>query len=317
MSKTFFKFISMFCALGILSFENLASSPSLKKFHAGIYINRINDFNVKTGTAEVDFWYWVVCNDENVSLQNLDLSNGKLKSVGDVITQKKDGRFYISCRYIAYAKCILDMRNFPFDEQCITLSFEDGDLTSDLMVFVPDAVNSGIDPTSQMNGWKVKNIEYKVGEHYYPSTFGDLDITTGQGSSYSQFKVNIFLTRRGSFWEIMFKYFWAVSVAVIVGLFSLLIRVRDLDGRFGMAVGALFAHVGCSFLISEMLPPSPSISTAELVSGISLGFIMLFLIESIISLNLYNGGHKKFSRWLDFSVFSFSILCLGGICFFI
>ncbi len=283
----------------------------------GIYVNRINSCKIKTGTAEVDFWYWVVSNDENASLQNLDLSNGKLQPIGDVITQKKDGKFYLSRRYIAYAKCILNMEKFPFDEQCLQLLFEDGDLTSDQMVFVPDIVNSGIDPASHMNEWKVKNIEYKVGEHHYPSTFGDLDIPSGEGSSYSQFNVSILLARRGSFWEIMFKYFWAVIISVMVGLFSLLIRVCDLDGRFGMAVGALFAHVGCSFLISEMLPQSPSISIAELFSSVSLGFIMLFLIESIFSLRIYNAGHQKFSRQLDISVFFFSIVSLGGICFFI
>ncbi|MBO4630558.1 MAG: hypothetical protein J5858_01410 [Lentisphaeria bacterium] len=317
--KTFIKSICLFCALFFLSAEGFAATaPStVKKFHSGVFINRINDFDVKTGTAEVDFWYWVITEGESVSLQNLELSNGKLEPVGDVITQKKDGKFYSSRRFIAHVKCILNMENFPFDVQHVILSFEDGELTSDQMVFVPDVANSGIDSTYHMNEWDVKNIEYRVGTHHYSSSFGYLDIPSGQGSLYSHFNVDITLARRGSFWQKLFKYFWAIVVSVIVGLFSLLIRVCDLDGRFGMAVGALFANVGCSFLLSDKLPQSPGVSLAEWVSYVSLGFIMLFLVESILSLTIYNSGHQKFSRRLDFCVFALSILFYSGIWFFI
>lgn len=315
--QVFVKSIFLFCALFLLAVQGSAASPSPRKYRCGVFVNRINDFDVKTGTAEVDFWYWVVSDGESVSLQNLELSNGKLEPVGDVITQKKNGKFYASRRFIANIKCVLNMENFPFDVQHVVLSFEDGELTRDQMVFVPDVANSGIDSTYHMNEWDIKNIEYKVGTHRYSSSFGYLNIPSGQGSLYSQFNVVITLARRGSFWQKLFKYFWAIAVSVIVGLFSLLIRVCDLDGRFGMAVGALFANVGCSFLLSDKLPQSPGVSLAEWVSYISLGFIMLFLVESILSLAVYNSGHRKFSRRLDFCVFALSILFYGGIWFFI
>lgn len=320
--------LKLFCLLCALCLPGLAaaaepgygastSSPAApKRFRSGIFINRINDFDVKTGTVELDFWYWVICDGDVPSLQNLELSNGKLEAVGDVITQKKDGKNYVSRRYIAQAKCMVDMTKFPFDRQQIVLSFEDSELTADQMVFVPDEVNSGIDSDFRMNEWVTDKIQYRVGSHHYASSFGYLDIPAGQGSDYSQFVVMITLHRRGGFWQKIFKYFWAVVISVIVGLFSLLIRVCDLDGRFGMAVGALFANVGCSFLLSDKLPESPNVSLAEWVSYISLGFIMLFLVESIISLAIYNSGHEKFSKRLDWCVFALSLLCYSGIWFF-
>ena len=308
------KSFDLFCVL-CLAMSTAVAAP--KEFRSGVFINRINEFDVKTGTAEVDFWYWVITTGEAASLQNLELSNGKLEPVGDVITQKQDGKFYISRRYIAKVKCVLDLARFPFDRQRVALSFEDGELTGDQMVFVPDVTNSGIDANFQMNEWNIKDLRYEVGVHHYSSSFGYLDIPSGQGSDYSQFNVLITLDRRGNFVQKLFKYFWAVVVSVIVGLFSLLIRVCDLDGRFGMAVGALFANVGCSFLLSDKLPESPGVSLAEWVSYISLGFIMLFLVESILSLTIYNSGHQKFSRRLDFCIFALSLVCYGGIWFFI
>ena len=310
--KVIFLIVFCFITVGIH-----AEDAPPKKYRNGVYINRINEFDVIKGKAEVDFWYWLVSADSSATLQNLELSNGTMEPVGEIITQKKDGLHYLSRRYVAQVQCKLDMEKFPFDQQQIILSFEDSDLTSDQMIFVPDTVNSGIDQTFNMNEWEIKGISYQTGKHHYSSSFGYLDIPSGQGSDYSQFNVIITLTRRGSVLQKLFKYFWAVVVSVIVGLFSLLIRVCDLDGRFGMAVGALFANVGCSFLLSDKLPESPCVSTAEWVSYISLGFIMVFLVESIISLAIYNRDHTTFSKWLDWGTFLACFIGYTGMWFFI
>lgn len=319
MQRLFFspKWLLMLAAVCFLLPESMADSPSPKKYTCGVFINRINSFDVKEGNAELDFWYWAISTGEAASLQNLELSNGKMEPVGDAVTQKQDGKFYVSRRYIAQVKCALDMVRFPFDKQRVMLSFEDSELTSDQMVFLPDVANSGIDTVFRMNEWEIEKIEYRVGVHHYSSSFGYLDIPSGQGSDYSQFNVIVTLDRRGSFWQKVFKYFWAVVVSVIVGMFSLLIRACDLDGRFGMAVGALFANVGCSFLLSDSLPQSPCVSLAEWVSYVSLGFIMLFLLESILSLAIYNCGYEKFSRRMDFITFGLSFVGYLGIWFFV
>ena len=316
-----FSLARLFIAILLFSFMTAglhAGSASPKKYRNGVYINRIYNFDIKKGTAEVDFWYWFVSEDSSATLQNLDLSNGKLQPLGEVITQKGKGLYYLSRRYVAEVQCLLELDRFPFDRQRIVLSFEDGDLTSDLMVFTPDRINSGIDSAVSLNEWEVNKIEYQVGNHHYPSSFGDLDLPTGEGSDYSQLNVIVTVARRGSIWQKLFKYFWAVAVSVFVGLFSLLIRVCDLDGRFGMAAGALFANVGCSFLLSDHLPESPSVSFAEWISFISLGFIMVFLIESIVSLAIYNRGNTLLSRRLDLSTFFVSLACYAAVwCLFI
>ena len=316
--------ILLFCCIAVeIHAEGEANAEAIteaslpRQYRNGVFINRINEFDVKRGMAEIDFWYWLTTTDNSATLQNLELSNGKLEPMGEPITQKRKGLFYISRRYVAQVQCTLNLEKFPFDQQRIVLSFEDGDLTSSQMVFIPDRINSGIDPAFKMNEWDIKDIEYQTAKHHYNSSFGYLDIPAGEGSDYSQFNVIVTLTRRGSVLQKLFKYFWAVVVSVIVGLFALLIRVCDLDGRFGMAVGALFANVGCSFLLSDKLPESPCVSTAEWVSYISLGFIMVFLVESIISLAIYNRGYTKFSKQLDWGTFIVSIVGYIGMWFFI
>lgn len=279
------------------------NSSEIKKYHSGVYINRINSFDVKTGVAEIDIWYWCVTDKAEASLQTLDLSNGKLEAIGEPVKQKYGNRYYVSRRYLAQVQCLIDISRFPFDKQQIVLAFEDGEFTSDQMVFSPDIRNSGIDPAFKMGEWDIAQISYKTGSHNYPTSFGYLDIPSGQGSDYSQMLVVIDLNRKGTVCQKLFKYFWAVFVSLIVGLVSLFIRVCDLDGRFGMEVGSLFANVGCSFILVEKLPESPGLSLAEHISYFSLGFIMLFIVESIISLALYNRDRQALSRKLDIGTF--------------
>jgi len=312
--KAFF----LICALWFCAGGAAGAPPSPpKEFRSGVYVNRIDNFDVKTGTAEVDFWYWMISDGDTATLQNLELNNGRIEPIEDAITQKRDGKCYISRRYLAKVQCRLDLSKFPFDKQRVCLSFEDDELTSDKMVFVPDVANSGIDPNFQMNEWDIERIDYQIGVHKYPSSFGYLDIPSGQGSDYSQFDVIVTLSRRGSFAQKMFKYFWTFIVSVIVGLSALLIRVCDLSARFSMTVGALFANVGCLSLLAEKIPKSPDVSLAESVSYISLGLIMIFLVESIISLNIYNRGRQKLSRIMDCTTFALSLVCYGGMWLFI
>ena len=295
--------VFFFCALTAFA-EETATVPKI--YTCGVFINRICSFEVVSGTAVVDFWYWAVSTSADVSLQNLELSNGQAKVIGEEIKQDQDGLYYVSCRYVATVNCQIDTTNFPFDAQVIPLIFEDSQMTADQLVFQPDKANSGIDPSFKMNNWLIQSIGYNVATHHYPSSFGYLDIPSGQGSDYSQLIVEITLNRRGSIFQKILKFFWAMGISVLVGLFALLIRIRDLAARFGMATGALFANVGCSYLLAEQLPQSPSVSLAEKAGYLSLGFILFTLIVSILSLGLFHMERENWSRRLDRSAF-----CVG------
>lgn len=297
-----FFLIVLFCALTASAEE--AAAP--KTYTCGVFINRINNFDVISGTAEVDFWYWSVSKSADVSLQNLELSNGQARAVGEEVKQDQDGLYYVSRRYIATVNCQIDTTKFPFDSQVIPLIFEDSELTTDQLVFQPDKANSGIDPAFRMNNWLIQSISYKVAVHHYPSSFGYLDIPSGQGSDYAQYIVEITLSRRGSVFQKILKFFWAMGISVLVGLFALLIRIRDLAARFGMATGALFANVGCSYLLAEQLPQSPSVSLAEQAGYLSLGLILFTLVISIFSLGLFHLDRENWCRWLDRGAF-----CIG------
>jgi len=289
-----------FLFLGLLCY---AHSP--EKLELGIYINRIDAFDIKTGTAKIDFWLWGRRTGNNKPiLATLEISNGQVLQSGEII-KKQEGKIYYECkRYSAIIACRVNLKKFPFDKQTLKICIEDSESLIDQMIFSADKKNSRIDPSWRLNEWSISELRCFSDDHLYPTSFGDPDVKEADGSSrYSRLNIEVDLIRNGDFMSKCFKYFWAIIVSAIVGLAALWIRVIDCDARFGMTVGALFANVGCSFIIAEKLPDSPELTVAELVSYISLGVILILLLESIISLWIYNQEKVITSKRLDHIAF--------------
>ena len=142
-----FSLIMLFCVLTASAEET--SGPKI--YTCGVFINRISSFDMISGSAVVDFWYWTISKSPDISLQNLELSNGQAKAIGEEIKQDQDGLYYVSRRYIATVNCQIDTTKFPFDTQVIPLIFEDSEMTTDQLVFQPDKENSGITCVSKGN----------------------------------------------------------------------------------------------------------------------------------------------------------------------
>lgn len=307
------RFVLLFLSL-------ICSAREPEKLELGIYINRIDAFDIKTGTAEVDFWLWGrrIGNNKPI-LSTLEISNGRILQTGELVKKQQGKLYYETKRYSATVICRVDLQKFPFDKQTLQICIEDSEALADQMIFSADIKNSKIDPSWRMNEWNTSKLHCFSNEHIYPTSFGDPDVKeSSESSRYSRLNIEIDLIRNGDFISKCIKYFWAITVSVIVGLFSLWIRVTDLDARFGMTIGSLFANVGCSFIIADKLPDSPELTIAEIISYASLSVIMILLLESIISLCLYNRNKIIFSQRLDHGVFwgvsliySIFIICIS------
>jgi len=306
-------YLAVLCALAAsISPLNAAEKKEKNEIVSGVFINRIVSFDIKTGEAVLDFWYWRLSPNKEMTLSSLELCNGYMKpQLAETIKMEKDGLYYQEQRYLATVYSKIDLKRFPFDSHTVTLLFEDSNLSEDQMVFKPDLQSSGIDPEFQMNEWEVKNVFHSVRSYRYRIKSGHI------GSSYSRHCIEINLARRGSVIQKLFRYFWPIFVSVLVGIVALFIRVKDLGPRFTMAVGSLFANVGCSYSLAEKLPKSPSATCAEIFSYVSLGVIIILMTESIISLAIYNHGGAKASRRLDFGTFCLTLFVYGAIFFWL
>jgi hypothetical protein len=103
-------------------------------------------------------------------------------------------------------------------------------------------------------------------------------------------------------WGYFVKLFFGLFVATAIAFLELFIRPVDLDPRFGLGVGAIFASVGSEYIVTSSLPDTSVLTLADVLHILAFVFIFLTLAESTLSLHVYNGGDetaKQRSRRLD------------------
>jgi hypothetical protein len=94
--------------------------------------------------------------------------------------------------------------------------------------------------------------------------------------------------------------FQALYVAVMIAMLAMFIKPTNVDPRFGLGVGGLFAAVANSYVTSSLVPDTGVMTVADLVNGVGIGMILLTVIQSTVSLYAYERlGLESLSRRFD------------------
>ena len=134
--------------------------------------------------------------------------------------------------------------------------------------------------------------------HSYKSGRGDPRISPETKATHSQFRMGIWVSRPG--WGLYFKMFHSLYVAVGIAMLVFFIKPTDVDPRFGLGVGALFAAVANSYITSSMVPDTGVMTLADVVNGLGVLTILVTVAQSTISLHIYDiRGEKALSRRFD------------------
>jgi hypothetical protein len=78
--------------------------------------------------------------------------------------------------------------------------------------------------------------------------------------------------------------FQSLFVAVAISLLPLFVRPTNLDPRFGLGVGALFAAVANVYVVGSFVPNTDYFALADIVNLLGIITILITLIESVVSL---------------------------------
>lgn len=188
-----------------------------------------------------------------------------------------------------------DVHRYPLDSHLLTIDIEDENLDANTLVYVTDA-NTAIDPDLSVPGWSVQLNEPKIEVHEYPTNYG-LKFSGQTASTYSRavFQIELLRSDLGP----LFKQFWISALSVILGLLAFRVRATDLDARFGLGVGSIFAASANAFVIADSLPQSTEITLAEQINFLSIGTIFLCVALSVWSLRICYRGRDAVSEKLD------------------
>lgn len=261
----------------------------------GAYILRINNVVQKDGTFTVDMWMWFRWKEGDIKpYETFEISNGRIENRSDVSLQKDGDMNYATLRVEATIFHDYDVKRYPLDDHFLSISIEDQAATIDQIVYATDE-NTAMDPGVKVAGWAVKLAASNVADHVYPTNYGLL--SSAAASTYSQLNFNVELHREG--YSALFKQFWIAGLSVLLGLLAFKVRATDLDARFGLGVGSIFAASANAFVISDSLPQSTVVTLAEQINFLAIGTIFLCVAMSIFSLRLCYQGRDEASERLD------------------
>lgn len=268
----------------------------------GMYINRLRDVNLREGTYVVDFWMWFRWqNDDLHPAQTFELVNGEIENRIDSDVIDDLGFHYTSVRLVARIYHVFDVDHFPYDNHTLHIDIEDVESESHLQVYRPDVTYSALDPGVQVAGWDVALGETAAADHIYNTNYGFLSIGADTHAPFSRFIQKIEL-RRGTGMPLL-KLFWVTFLSVLLGLLALRVHVTDLDARFGLSVGSIFAAMANTYVLGEILPDTEAITMAEQMNFLGVGTIFLAVFISIASIRLVYAGREQASRRLDWWAF--------------
>lgn len=268
----------------------------------GTYVNKIQDLDFPGNKYALDFFVWFRWKPEGrlanyKPLESFEIINGRIEDKASIV-EKDIGEFrYASARITATIAETWKLKAFPFDWHRMEVRLEDSANPASELRFVADTANSALGDEINIAGWTPSQFEAKVVSKQYRTNYGDISLPTGNQSEYSRFVMSWEIDRVG--WGAAAKLLSTVLLATGVAFVSFMVKPSDLDARFGMGVGALFAVAASAFVVAGSVPDTGSMTVADLLHMVALGFIFVILLISAFCLRLEVSGREELAFRID------------------
>jgi hypothetical protein len=279
--------------------EKAAADKGPIRVEVGTYVNQILALDLKGNQFTADFYVWFRWKGDAKAFDTFDLANGRITSRTGIVKKDLDGGVhYASARILATITKFWDLRRYPLDDHQLTIEIEDNENEDNLLVYVPDKTNSSASPTVEVPGWRVAGTSVSVTSHKYATNYGDTSVPTGNASSYSRFVSAVVIKRPGHVGR-FFKVFFTLFIATIISWLAFWVRAKETGPRISLCVGSLFAAAAATFAINNMLPDTNSTTMSDRLVVVSLSFIFIATLQTIVAINLGYTGKENALRQLD------------------
>lgn len=283
------------------------------KVRIGVFVNDIYDINLSENSFATQFWVWL--NYDSTALQGdtafsplntLEITNAKSVESDDKLnfteaSGAKEDSVWAGKKIQATMKKEWDIRTFPFDKQTMTIDLEDSESDSKRLEYVADFANTKLDERVRITNWIIQGSRFTTDNKAYNTTYGDPALE-GRSSAYPHAQLDIFI-RRDNSWMLFWSLFTGLYVAFFISALVFWIDADQVDPRFGLSVGGLFAAVGNKYIVDSILPQSTTFTLVDKLHVITYFFLLLCILLSVISLRVWKSKSPMHSRQYDRRVF--------------
>ena len=272
--------------------------PTPEKVITGIFVNNIHSIDLKSDSFVVDFYIWFRWKNNALKPhETFEIINGEIQSKTSLDQKIIHGEHYATYRVLGHIHHNWDVRKYPLDNHKIQINIEDTVNPASAMVYVADQDNTNLSSDINLSSWKLAGKKIWASETKYFTNYGDPTIPSNAESHFSRFTLEIDMKRKGVGYFI--KLFAMLFVATGVCFLSFRIKATDLDPRFGLPIGSIFAAAASEFTVVAGLPETNDITMADWLHINSMVFIMFTILVSTISLRLCNHGKEEKAAQVD------------------
>lgn len=282
-------------SLLILGSACLFARPDTVK--VGAFITNLYDIDLADRSFHTDFWVWFVYDDPELApLETMEIP--RLKDVEYTLpyVETKGGKQWATQKVRTTIRENFDVRDFPFDVQLLEIEIEESDADTSGLVYVADVTNTKYDERISLTGWYVRDFGIQQVNKAYQTNYGDPVLGDGE-SVYPNVLITMILERKS--FGLFLTLFTGLYVAFFISMLVFWIDPVDVDPRFGLSVGGLFAAVGNKYIVDSLLPQSASFTLVDILHVVTYVSLLVCIILSVYSLRLWKSRRRSASRRLD------------------
>ncbi len=264
--------------------------------NAGVYVLSVGQFNISTGSYVVDMYLTLQCS-QPCTPNRFEFMNGRATST-DLVEDEPD---YKSYRIQAALQTDPDVRQYPFDEQTLTIQFEDKSLSRTHLVYVADPTLNGVDPSVIIAGWQMRDWKAQVQDHDYP-TFD---------ATYSRFQFDVVIAR-GTMSSV-FKAILPAIFIVLGGFLALLLGPDKALQRLGINTSALIGGIMFHINLTSQLPPVGYLTLADKYMIVNYIGLVGTLAATVVLLALTNTGNNDKAKVMTERIHRYTAISLPAV----
>ncbi len=266
-----------------------ASGPDTVR--AGAYVISVHDINFHDKEYTIRFWLWFIYKNKKFDFsKQLDIPNAKSIDDPEIIYDSIEGKAWVQMKMKCTMKESWEVGDFPFDSQHLHVQIENTLFDNSVLIFEPDLPGSRYEKKIAIDGWIINNFSVSTHTSEYETGFGDYRIKP-QHSEFATFNIDMDIERDA--WGLFMKIFIGMYIAFLIALISFTPNPWELEPRFGLPVGGLFAAVGNKYIIDSLLPESSNFTLVDTLHQVTFFGIFSILVVSAIALKLHDRGRKE------------------------
>jgi hypothetical protein len=279
-------------ALLLLPIGSRAQGPDTVK--VGAYVISVHDINFHDKEYTARFWLWFLYNNPEFDFTTqLDIPNAKTIEAPESIIDTVEGKTWVMLKMKCVMKENWSVQDFPFDRQHLKVQIENSILDNTVLIFDPDEAGSKFDDEEAIDGWRILNFRVGARDNHYATGFGDPRDGHNE-QTFSQFTIDLDIERNA--WGLFMKIFLGMYIAFFIALISFTPHPSEMEPRFGLPVGGLFAAVGNKYIIDSLLPESSEFTLVDTLHALTFIGIFGTLLVSAIALKQFDMGKKELAE---------------------